>query len=267
MARPIIAVVGSLDTARQYDPPLRDPQVARNACEQLGRELALKGCDLLAYSSGTGFVEADILKGYVESGKAQPRSIQVRSRLGKASSQFQEALEHREFFDIHGDASSDWEVSYYQSLIEIQGIILVGGGRSTLVTGLIALAFHIPVVPVATFGGSAQKVWASLDRVRNEALAEEVSAMAQPWHEGSAARLVAGLVAQGARKAAKAEESGQEERRQSRRAVLSLSVAALLLVTRSRCHTSDVRVETRHRRKPVDTLRRAATFRNLWGYN
>jgi hypothetical protein len=229
MARSLIAVAGGLDAARQYDPPLRDLKVAHQACEQLGRELALQGCDIVVYSSEASFIEADIVRGYVASGKAQPGSIHVRSPLGAPGAQFEEAKQHRELFDARADASPDWEVSYYRSLVETQGILLLGGGRSTLATGLIALAFDIPVVAVAPFGGSAEKVWAALDRVRNEAVLDDVSAMAEPWHDGSSARLVAAVLEQGRRRAAKVEEKRRLERRQSRRMALSLSIAGVLL--------------------------------------
>ena len=53
-------------------------------------------------------------------------------------------------------------MSYYRSLVEADGVLLVGGGRATFSTGLVALAFHIPALPVATFGGSAAKVWQAL---------------------------------------------------------------------------------------------------------
>lgn len=230
MGHPLIAVVGSLDTARQYDPPLRAPQVGRQACEQLGRDLALQDCDIVVYSSEAGFVEADIVRGYVASGRARPGSIQIRSPLGAVNTQFLEIRQHRELFDVRADASLDWEVSYYRSLVETQGILLVGGGRSTLATGLIALAFDIPIVAVAAFGGSAQKVWAALDRVRNEATPEDVSAMAESWHDALSSRLVAAVAAQGQRKTAKADAVKRQERRQSKLAALSLSVAAFLLL-------------------------------------
>ena len=230
MARSLIAVVGSLDAARQYDPPLRDLEQGRKACEQIGRELALQNCDIVVYSSKAGFIEADIVRGYVASGKAQPGSIKVRAPFGASGAQFEEAKQHRELFDVRSDPSPDWEVSYYRSLVETQGILVMGGGRSTLATGLIALAFDIPVVAVASFGGNAEKVWASLDRVRNEAVADDVAAMADQWHDDSAARLVASVLGQGGRRAAKAEEKRRLERRQSKRMTLSLSIAGVLVL-------------------------------------
>jgi hypothetical protein len=169
VAHPLIAIVGSIDPGRPYDPPLRDVAEARQACVDLGRELAVQGCDLVVYSGAAGFAEGYVVRGYVESGAAGPKSIHVRSPMGATSAEFPEAVARRDLFDMRIDPSSDWEVSYYRSLIETQGLVLIGGGRSTLVTGLLRLTFGIPMVPVATFGGNAAKAWAALERVSDDA--------------------------------------------------------------------------------------------------
>jgi len=132
MERSLIAIVGSIDPQRAYDPLLDNVDLARQACVDLGRELAIAGCDLIVYSASEGFIEASIVSGYVSSGKAERGSIQVRSPYGGTAANFAEAREHREVFDIHPDSSLDWKVSYYRSLVDTQGILLVGGGRSTV---------------------------------------------------------------------------------------------------------------------------------------
>ena len=65
MARPKVAMVGSVDEARTFDPPVTDPDEARLACERLGGELAAAGWDLVVYSAKSMFVEADVVHGYV----------------------------------------------------------------------------------------------------------------------------------------------------------------------------------------------------------
>jgi energy-converting hydrogenase Eha subunit A len=230
MERPLIAIVGSIDPHRDYDPAVDNTELARQACAELGRELANEGCGLIVYSASEGFIEASIVSGYVSSGKAEKGSIQVRSPYGGTAANFAEALDHREVFDVRPDSSRDWKVSYYRSLVDTQGVLLVGGGRSTLITGLIALAFRIPLVAVACFGGNARKVWEALDRVRNDATQEDVSAMAADWHEASARSLVKSLVGQQQRKRADEEAARRREWRQSRRTIVGLAVAVVLLL-------------------------------------
>jgi hypothetical protein len=93
-----------------------------------------------------------------------------------------------------------------------------------------ALALGTPIVAVATFGGSAEKVWSSLDRVRNEATQDDLDAMAAPWHDGSSARLVQSLLGQGARRAERTRQHHQEVRRRRRRASVSLVIAGMFIL-------------------------------------
>ena len=46
----------------------------------------------------------------------------------------------REYFNEKVDASSDWEVSFYRSLSKVDGLLVLGGGPSTLIAGQIALS-------------------------------------------------------------------------------------------------------------------------------
>lgn len=230
MERLRIAVVGSLDATRTYDPPLRDAALTGKACEQLGSELGIQGCDLVVYSSDPGFVEAEVVRGYVASGKAGRGSIQIRSQPGKSDINFTEAAQAPDVFDLHGDPSADWEVSYYRSLADVQGIVLIGGGRSTFVTGLVALSFGIPIIPIAAFGGSAQKVWGELGRRPNDATGDEVVALGEQWRDQSAKKFVTCLVEQVGRRAARLKQDQRSQRWQARRSVVSLLVTAMLIV-------------------------------------
>src|SRR3954447_16288630 len=144
-SRPVISIVGSVNPGRRYEPPLRNPDTAHQACEELGKELALKSCDLLVYSGSGEFIEADVVRGFIASNAATPASIHVRSP-SDATAVFAEYDRHKELFDPRIDSSPDWEVSFYRSLVEGHGLIIIGGGRSTLITGLIALTFIIPLV-------------------------------------------------------------------------------------------------------------------------
>ena len=83
MDRPRIAVVGSIDETREFDPPVTDPAGARQACGELGEELAGAGWNLVVYSGQPKFVEAGVVRGYLRSGKAEASSVEVRAPLDK----------------------------------------------------------------------------------------------------------------------------------------------------------------------------------------
>lgn len=78
MAAPLIAIVGSVDTARVGELKLRAPESAEGAAEALGRELAVTGFRISVYTSDPKFIEAHVVRGYVGSGKAAAGSIEVR---------------------------------------------------------------------------------------------------------------------------------------------------------------------------------------------
>lgn len=119
----------------------------------------------------------------------------------------------------------------YRSLSSSDGVLLVGGGRSSLTTGLIALTLRIPLVSIASFGGVARQVWEVLDTEPNFATDEEIALMAQSgWRPNSAERLIRSLVDQGTRRVAEELEKQRTARRESRRTLTSLGIASSLLL-------------------------------------
>ena len=54
---PLIAVVGSASDAKKDELKLLNPEQARQAAMELGRELAKAGCRIVVYSSYPEFIE------------------------------------------------------------------------------------------------------------------------------------------------------------------------------------------------------------------
>ncbi|MEK9141528.1 MAG: hypothetical protein AAB308_10790 [Nitrospirota bacterium] len=201
---PIVAIVGNVTTSSD----------APAAAEALGRELAKAGLRILVYSSGPDFLDGHIVKGYVASRSASRRSVQVRYPLHGKKPEFPEQQTNSEVFDWRPDHSQDWEMSFYQSLNEANGILLMGGGASTMIAGVVAMGHGIAMLPVAGFGGAAAKVWESLRPGRDLPSADEISSMARPeWLDDHAAEFVKGIKDQLARKAELARQRWIEERR------------------------------------------------------
>jgi hypothetical protein len=229
--RPLIAIVGSIDPNRADDLELSNTDQAASACAALGHELAVQGVDIVVYSSAADFVEGDVVRGYAASDGLPARSIQVHAPQSYKYTQFPEAGRRPELFEYHPDASEDWEVSFYRSLVDTDGVLLLGGGRSTFVTGLIALAFGIPILAIASFGGRAVRVWQALDRVRNDAEPKEIELMgSRSWRDDQAGELVQSLVKQGERRAAKRAAELRDARKDARHSYISLFVAAVCVI-------------------------------------
>lgn len=204
MPDPIIAIVGNLKT--HEDAPA--------AAEALGRELARAGFRILVYSSGESFLEGRIVKGYAASQKANRRSIQVRYPLHlHEKPSFPEQKSQADLFDWRPDDGEDWEMSFYQSLKEVDGIVLMGGGPSTLIAGVVALGYGTAVLAMANFGGAAANVWERLRPGRDLPNELEKALMACPWSEDQTSNCVQAIKDQLARKAAVMRQRLIEERR------------------------------------------------------
>lgn len=179
-----------------------------------------------------------MVRGYVGSGQAAPGSIEVRFPDGAEAATFPEYETHAAAFRFQPDISRDWEVSFYRSLNDVDGLILLGGGRSTLIGGLVALGLGVPTVAVATFGGNARKVWSLLDQDSELVDPADHAAMAPPTWEGTSARqMVASLLAQRRRQAelrvTRRRAEAAEAKRRVRDAVLviALFVAVMAAVS------------------------------------
>ena len=200
MAKPLVAIVGSVDETRSdYDPTLRNVTLSKQADEELGCELARAGYGLIVYTSEPAFIEADVVRGYINSGSAMPKSIQIRFPQVIGAEQaplFDEQQKQGQFFDPVADTHPSWQVCFYQSLKDAQGILLLGGASSSFITGLVARMYRIPLIAIATFGGSAQTVW-SLAAEEGLWSEEERNLMGAPtWDRDAASKLVATLGSQ-----------------------------------------------------------------------
>jgi len=207
--RPSIVVVGSGDPRRTYSPELRDAEKLPAACGEIGRELALAGCDLVVFSGSDDYIEKDVVRGYVAAlgDGAGPGRVVVRAPHVQTVD-FGLSAEEMAHIDIEMDTAGEWEVSYYRSVYLADGLITVGGGRSTRIAGVLAIAQRTPIATLAAFGGGAAVVRDYLDKNRNDATAEDIVLMGRPWSPDSAARLVASLLEQRGRRL-QAEVSGQ----------------------------------------------------------
>jgi hypothetical protein len=179
MTNRAIAIVGSADEKRTYDPPIPDPLATQDMAKKLGDALARAGYGLIVYSASPGLIERYVVNGFVASGKAKPRSIIVFSPFGSTkAAAFVEREKHDELFDIRQDNNTGWEVSFFRSLSRTDGVVMIGGGQSTLITGVLALTYRIPLLALSAYGGNASKVWASLVAGRDLPTQEQIHAMA-----------------------------------------------------------------------------------------
>jgi hypothetical protein len=220
MERPLIAVVGDAKKAK-------NPEIARRAAEDLGAELAKRGCRILVYSSSPQFVEWELVSGFLRAKvKKEPRSIEVRYPPD-LDGRFPGEKPDDPLF-VRSQQGGDWEASIYPSFASLDGLVLIGGGYTTKIAGLLALGSKTPLLTLGGMGGAAHGIWLQLRGDRNSiASDDDLNLMAsQTWTEGSAERFVASLLEQRRRKLKLAREAAMSESERHRR--LLLTILALL---------------------------------------
>lgn len=228
--QPTIAIVGGAESRSDYPDPVRDPQTALAAATEIGHELAALGCPIVVFSAKADFIEQAVVAGYVASGRAKPRSIAVVGRYG-SDTQFAEYAADPDLFVVRPESTDDWEVSFYRSLLGVDGILLIGGGRSTFAAGIIALSRQIAVAPVAAFGGAAERVWHRFNSNRGPVSEDDVAVLARSWRAGMASTVAGSLLSQygdSLQRKTAAERAGRSARRRTAAGLVS-AFAVLLL--------------------------------------
>jgi hypothetical protein len=194
MTSPLIAVVGDIMPGRVLDPPLQDPAKARRAAEELGTELAQRGARLLVY--GGAFLEADIVRRFVAARPKQDHSILLWYTTDNEPPPFTEEAAHPKLFLRRSERGTDWEAAFYRAITRADGIILMGGGNATKISGQVAIGARMPILALSEFGGGAAKVWESLSAGEDLPTRDEIDLMARRWADDSAAACVKALFTQ-----------------------------------------------------------------------
>jgi len=224
-----VAIFGSLDPTRS-DLEIKLPENAKVAAKHLGRALADRGCGIIVYSGDPAYVETDVVSGFVESEKAQPESILVVYARKTPQPQFKEQAIKPSCFKFKMDSNHSWEVSFYRSLFRVDGVALIGGGQSTFVAGILAVASGLPVVALEAYGGAASGVWELLTPSESLLTQDEKDAMAEESPSASwAERIVGSLLAQMARRKDAFEMRTESARARRRTLAIEAGISALLL--------------------------------------
>src|SRR5689334_10442386 len=243
MTSPLIAIVGSYDPARANELSLKNIDQSKAAGLELGRELARQGCHVVVYASYPYLLEVDVVSGYVEIKKPNPEPdcIQVHYSANSKKPSFVEEPDNEGLFKFKPDINPEWEISFYASLQHVDGLLMLGGGPSSMIAGVTAMGYGKPIVPVPYFGGYAYKIWGLLRNQQGILLTTaELLELSQPWNQESAKRCVELLLRQNdqlARQAqAKEEQYKQELERQ--RETLAQQFAAQMAATEAARRTT-----------------------------
>src|SRR5208282_132726 len=233
-----IAVVGSTNRL-----DVQTQSAAKAAAYHLGWALATKRLPILVYDDKPIFVEAEVVRGYLASGQAAVNSIEVRYPEKLDDHKRPNPPPFKTYFEeghpsflFQPDRNAEWEISFYQSLETIGGMVIFQGGSSTLIAGVIALGYNKPVLSCSGFGGMAVKLTSVL--AEKGAIAPEEKARLE-LRPGEAAQAWAKECVEILLKQAEKIESKRQQqainvasvkRRQTVHTLLAASMAAIALI-------------------------------------
>lgn len=194
------AIIGAAEVRPDQDPPI-DVQKARDAAKHLGAALAKRGHGLVVYDAK--YIEADVVTAYIAAGPKMPERgspILVRQSPAPTSVRFSEEQTSPAMFDRAFDPSTLWEVAFYRSLANADGVVLIGGGSTTQIAGQVAIGARIPVLPLLRTGGAAAGVWQTIAPGVDLPVGPETARMADEPGESAAERWVDVLESQSKRR-------------------------------------------------------------------
>jgi hypothetical protein len=163
---PFVAIIGGF--YHMQDPvEIAD---AQNTAKELGAALAKAGMGLVVYFSDANSLEPHVVEGYVKATPAGTGAGSIRVRFAESQKntvKFPEQATNAEMFERVLFPGQEWEAPFYRSLVDAEGVdavLLMAGGRSTLIAGQIALARRLPMLSVDKFNGTACSIRTELAR-------------------------------------------------------------------------------------------------------
>jgi hypothetical protein len=157
---PFVAIIGGF-----YH--MTDPvEIARaqKMASEIGSELAKAGMGLVVYYSDPNSLEPHVVAGYVQAIPPGVGAGSIRVRFAESQRnqvRFAEQATRDELFRLDFFPGQNWEIPFYRSLAEADGVdavLLMAGGTSTRIAGQITLARQLPVLAIDEFDGSAKEV-------------------------------------------------------------------------------------------------------------
>jgi hypothetical protein len=156
----------------------RDPDLLRSGLIKIGKCLADSDFRIMVYTADLSldYAAQYVVEGFRASRKRKmDDTIIVRRAAVDSKDRFpEEDNDPRYHLDVRAEES--WDVRFYLSMFEIDGIIVVGNGNFTYFGGLHAVGSGKPLLALGGFGGVADGI---LKLVRNKVSDKAYSCMAQ----------------------------------------------------------------------------------------
>ena len=179
-----IAIVGSISAGRELGANKALDEKIRQDAFEFGKELQKQGYGIVVYADYDEFVDIHVVRGYID-GIVVPKAGSIRLfTQSDVTSTFpiddSKTPLPVDWLDIKTNSSPQWELSYYSSLGDAQGVLMLGGAQSTFVAGVLCLRNKWPILTIAETGGSAKAIW-DIITVSPAFTADDANQMGKPF--------------------------------------------------------------------------------------
>ncbi len=188
--RPVIGIVGGIrqETLKEITKDEFDKNIEgyRKACQALGDSLAKAQMRLLVWSSDPQFIEIEVVKGYLATENVLKHSVLCVWNRDYAPS-FPHQHAENNAIQLKQSHHNDWEIGFYESIKqEADGVVLLGGGTTTLVAGLVAASWGKALFTTPHFHGKAAMLYRWMHTnssvvASSPVAGEDIDSMSQPW--------------------------------------------------------------------------------------
>lgn len=197
MVSALFAVLSSIRplSGTEVNSPILHSAEAENAAKEIGRELATAGFSIAVYSSNQAYLDQHIVSGFFSVNKPRGGQVHIWHTQGSAIAQFKE-LDDPRFegrFVSHTESTDNWNTIFFQSMKQVDGVVMLGGSDFCLVAALWALDTKKSLATVAHFGGGARAAWVVMQSEKGFASEKGIEAMGAKWSAHSARRIVESL--------------------------------------------------------------------------
>jgi hypothetical protein len=187
-----VLIVGSTESPEDTGFDSEMDAAFREACQEIGRELAKANFDLVIGSYRECTADFHVLKGYAAVQGA--RTVWFVRPQGEPLSPKPVLPAWVTLKDtvLHGP----WPAGRVPQILSADAVLLLRGTKNTRVCGYVAPSLEKPVLAVAALGGAAQELWTGLEPYYQKlgSLRGEMGALCRrPWEPGSG-RLVAPVI-------------------------------------------------------------------------
>ncbi len=241
---PIVAIVGGVrpETLEGLSPEESEKCVGsyRETCRRLGACLAESRMRLLVWSSDPRFIERDVVDGFL--GVPSPRRNSIICIWNQDHyPDFPHQDKNGGPILLKRSHHDEWEIGFYESIKkEADAIVLLGGGATTLIAGLVAASWGKALFATPHYHGKAEMLYKWMHTTSNSVASapiseEDIDLMSRPWSPencvSSLQRQLDGIARRREREQSRADyQSWVEERLSQTQSSNRRSVAVVLMM-------------------------------------